>query len=93
MELECIAFYFYPNGTYETNSNWNYGLNSYSHDLQEVSTAIAIFGTRKQIDEALNDYCDSSGLNLDEGFQLTDKETLKEYKKYYKNKALILNIR
>ena len=93
MKLECTAFYFYPNGTYETKSNWNHGLKSYSHDLQEVSTSIAIFGTRKQINKALDVYCDSSGLNLDEAFHLTDEETLEKYKKHYKNKALILNIR
>ena len=92
MKLECTAFYFYPNGSYETNSNWNNGLKSYSHDLQEVSTAIAIFGTRKQIDKALDDYCEVSGLNLDEGYDFEDKDKLKEYKKQYKNKALIINI-
>ena len=93
MKLECHTYYFYPNGTYETDSSWNLGLRSYSHDLKQVSTAILIFGTRKQIDKALDDYCDSTKLNLDEGFDITDNKTINKFKKYYKNKALIYNIR
>ena len=92
MNLECDTYYFYPNGEYKTNSKWNINLDCYDHDLKECSTAIRIFGTRKQIDKAFNDYCDDSGLNVDEGYDFKDKDKLKEYKKQYKNKALIINI-
>ena len=34
-----------------------------------------------------------SGLNVDEGYDFKDKDKLKEYKKQYKNKALIINIK
>ena len=66
MRLECDTYYFYPNGEFTTSSEWNNTLDCYSHDIYEVSRAIRIFGTRKQIDKAFNDYCDASGLNVDE---------------------------
>ena len=92
MILECDTYYFYPNGEYKTTSKWNEEFRCYESDIQDYSQKIRIFGTRKQIDKALNDYCDVSGLNLNEGFDFTDKDKLKEYKKQYKNKALIINI-
>tara|TARA_R110002049_G_scaffold276888_1_gene455166 strand:+ start:159 stop:440 length:282 start_codon:yes stop_codon:yes gene_type:complete len=92
MILECDTYYFYPNGEYKTTSKWNEEFRCYESDIQDYSQKIRIFGTRKQIDKALNDYCDVSGLNLDEGFDFTDKDKLKEYKKQYKNKALIINL-
>ena len=92
MILECDTYYFYPNGEYKTTSKWNEEFRCYESDIQDYSQKIRIFGTRKQIDKALNDYCDVSGLNLNEGFDFTDKDKLKEYKKQYKNKALIINL-
>ena len=93
MNLECDTYYFYPNGEFETTSEWNNRLDCYTSDIHEVSRAIRIFGTRKQIDEAFNTYCDVSGLNVDEGYDFTDKDKLKEYSEYYKNKALIINLK
>tara|TARA_R110002012_G_scaffold2733_1_gene12922 strand:- start:927 stop:1208 length:282 start_codon:yes stop_codon:yes gene_type:complete len=93
MKLECDSYYFYPNGEFKTSSEWNNRLDCYSHDIYEVSRAIRIFGTRKQIDKAFNDYCDASGLNVDEGYDFEDKDKLKEYAQLYKNKALIINLR
>ena len=92
MILECDTYYFYPNGEYKTTSKWNEEFRCYESDIEDYSQKIRIFGTRKQIDKALNDYCDVSGLNLNEGFDFTDKDKLKEYKKQYKNKALIINL-
>ena len=93
MKLECESFYFYPNGEYETTSNWNYEFQSYDNDIKEYGRAIRIFGTRKQIDEALDAYCEATGLNLDEVYDFEDKESIKRYTEIYKNKALIINIK
>ena len=92
MILECDSYYFYPNGEFKTTSKQNEEFSCYENDIQDYSQAIRIFGTRKQIDKALDDYCEVSGLNLDEGYDFEDKDKLKEYKKQYKNKALIINI-
>jgi lipoprotein NlpI len=93
MELRCQSFYFYSNGIYQTKSKWNNMLQCYETDVKEYSTAIRIFGTIEEIDETLNEYCKQSGLNLDEAYDFTDKDKLKEYKKHYKNKGLIINLR
>ena len=93
MRLECDTFYFYPNGEYKTFSEWDNRLDCYTNGIQEVSRAIRIFGTRKQINEALDSYCEMSGLNLDEAYGFEDKNKLKEYAEYYKNKPLIINLR
>ena len=93
MILECDSYYFYPNGDFVSNSKWNRQFGCYDNDIQDYSQAIRIFGTRKQIDKAFNHYCEVSGLNVDEGLDFEDKDKLKEYKKQYKNKALIINIR
>ena len=92
MELICQSFYFYPNGQYKTTHNFGKYFRGYTHDIEEVSTAIRILGTPEQIDKALDDYCKATGLNVDEGFNFTDKDKIKEYTKEYKNKALIINL-
>ena len=92
MKLECDTYYFYPNGELVSNSKWDSQFGCYNNDIQDYTQAIRIFGTRNQIDKAFNHYCEVSGLNVDEGFDFEDKERLKEYKKQYKNKALIINI-
>ena len=93
MILECDSYYFYPNGEFKTTSKWNEEFRCYESDIQDYSQAIRIFGTRKEIDKAFNNYCEVSGLNVDEGYDFKDKDKLKEYKKQYKNKALIINLR
>ena len=92
MKLECDSYYFYPDGDYKTTGKWNRQFNCYEADIEQYSKSIRIFGTRKQIDKALDDYCEKSGLNLDEAFDFTDKDRLKEYAKSYKDKALIINL-
>ena len=66
MKLECDTFYFYPSGEFKTTSKWNEQFNCYDNDIEDYSQSIRIFGTREQIDQAFNDYCEVSGLNVDE---------------------------
>jgi len=66
--LKCYDFFFYPNGEYRTKSTWSSKLYTFDNDLQEISTRIRIFGTDIQIDKALDDYINITGLNLDESF-------------------------
>tara|TARA_R100000655_G_C2920020_1_gene182117 strand:- start:319 stop:600 length:282 start_codon:yes stop_codon:yes gene_type:complete len=93
MELICQSFYFYPNQTYVSRGKWNQEFHRYECDIEPYSQAIRIFGTEKQIDKALDEYCKKSGLNLDECYDFEDEETLKRYRKQYKNKGLIINIK
>ena len=93
MKLECDTFYFYPSGLYTATRKRDSHLKCNDNDIKEYSQSIRIFGTRKQIDKALDDYCDISGLNLDEVYDFEDKDKLKEYTEQYKNKALIINLR
>jgi hypothetical protein len=94
MELICESFYFYNNGVYKTIEN--YSPEGWFTDLKRVEPSIKIFGTREQIDKALDDYIELTGLNLDEVYDYENEEMLKVYKeKYYKmnnNKALITTI-
>jgi len=99
MDLKCADYYFYPNGEYKTFSKWDSQLYSFDNDVKEISTAIRIFGTQKQIDKAFDDYSNITGLNLDEcytyeiekqGTFFHNKEQnkviakkLKQYKKIY----------
>ena len=92
MKLECDTFYFYPSGLYTATRKRDSHLKCNDNDIKEYSQSIRIFGTRKQIDKALDDYCDISGLNLDEVYDFEDKDKLKEYAEQYKNKALIINL-
>tara|TARA_A100000172_G_scaffold81163_1_gene73477 strand:+ start:1172 stop:1546 length:375 start_codon:yes stop_codon:yes gene_type:complete len=68
MELKCEDYYFYPNGRYTTVSKWKSQLLSFNHDLQEISTAIRIFGTPIEINRALDEYINRTELNLDESY-------------------------
>ena len=94
MELICESFYFYNNGVYKTIEN--YTPDGWFTDLKRVEPSIKIFGTREQIDKALDDYIELTGLNLDEVYDYEDEEMLKVYKKKYdemnNNKALISTI-
>ena len=99
-ELKCQDFYFYPNGEYKSISKWDSQLYTFDNEIKEISTHIRIFGTEKQIDSALDDYCTITKLNLDEAYDFciekkgshfysekTNKivaARLKEYKKLYK---------
>jgi len=73
--LKCQDFHFYPNGKYTTIKKQDTYTNSYFADVEEICESIRIFGTKKQIDQALDEYCKKSGLNLDEcyNFQVEPK--------------------
>ena len=99
MDLKCADYYFYPNGEYRNASKWDSQLYSFDNDIKEISTAIRIFGTQKQIEAAFEDICTLTKLNLDEcytyeiekeGSFFYNKEQnkviakkLKQYKKMY----------
>ena len=81
-----------PNGEYRDVRVLDSNTATYGTDIKQISKAIRILGTPEQIDKALDDYCEYSGLNLDEAFNFTDKDKIKEYTKHYKNKGLIINL-
>ena len=66
MELICEDFYFYNNGIYKTISNLC--PDGFFADLKKVEPSIRIFGTREQVDKALNDYLKLTELEFNEGF-------------------------
>ena len=65
-------------------------------DLTKAEPSIRIFGTKEQIEKALDDYCKMTGLNLDEAYNYENEKMLKVYKEKYlkmnNNKALIITI-
>ena len=66
MELICEDFHFYNNGVYKTISKLS--PDGWFTDLEKVEPSIRIFGTREQIDKALDTYIELTGLNLNEWF-------------------------
>ena len=96
MELICEDYYFYNNGMYKTISKL--APEGWFNDLNRVEPSIRIFGTRKQIDKALDTYIALTGLNLDECYEFKtekkgsyfyDKErnnSIKKSLKIYKEK-------
>jgi len=66
MELLAQDFYFYNNGVYTTIKKLS--PDGWFSDLKRVEPSIRIFGTKEQIDEALDTYMEMTGLNLDESF-------------------------
>tara|TARA_R100001443_G_scaffold101091_1_gene108857 strand:- start:4135 stop:4500 length:366 start_codon:yes stop_codon:yes gene_type:complete len=65
-KLIAQDFYFHPNGIYQNVSTWNSSLLCFDNDVEEISTAIRIYGTKNQIDKALDEFCNRTELNLDE---------------------------
>tara|TARA_Y100001938_G_C7946344_1_gene356962 strand:+ start:355 stop:780 length:426 start_codon:yes stop_codon:yes gene_type:complete len=63
-QLFCESFYFYNNGVYKKISNLS--KDGWFADLKKVEPSIRIFGTKEQIEEALDTYIKMTGLNLDE---------------------------
>ena len=92
--LICEDFHFYNNGVYKTISKLS--PDGWFTDLEKVEPSIRIFGTRDQIDKALDTYIELTGLNLDECYDFEDQDKLKEYKEQYNklsnNAALITTI-
>ena len=68
MELLAQDFHFYPNGTYKESMFYDSTTDNHYSDVVDVVLAIRIFGTQKQIDKALDEYCDKTGLKLDESY-------------------------
>tara|TARA_R100000995_G_scaffold18009_1_gene7279 strand:- start:2285 stop:2632 length:348 start_codon:yes stop_codon:yes gene_type:complete len=64
MELICQDFHFYNNGIYRSISK--HSPDGWFNDLEKVEPSIRIFGTKKQIDEALDTYIELTGMNLNE---------------------------
>tara|TARA_R100000654_G_scaffold69774_4_gene99597 strand:- start:1188 stop:1523 length:336 start_codon:yes stop_codon:yes gene_type:complete len=64
--LICEDFHFYNNGVYKTISKLS--PEGWFQDIKKVEPSIRIFGTRNQIDEALDVYIKLTELNLDECF-------------------------
>lgn len=64
MELICQDFYFYNNGVYKTIKKLS--PDGWFSDLKKAETSIRMFGTEEQINKALDEYCEMTGLNLDE---------------------------
>ena len=63
-KLICEDYHFYNNGVYKTISKLS--PEGWFTDIHKVEPSIRVFGTRKQIDEAIDAYIELSGLNLDE---------------------------
>jgi len=65
--LICEDYFFYNNGVYKTIKKLS--PEGWFNDLKKVEPSIRIFGTREQVDEALDTYIELTGLNLDESFE------------------------
>tara|TARA_R100000742_G_C4255240_1_gene73203 strand:+ start:152 stop:559 length:408 start_codon:yes stop_codon:yes gene_type:complete len=101
-ELICEDFHFYNNGIYKTISSLS--KEGWLADLKKIEPMIRIFGTRDEIEKALDNYIEMTGYNLDEcysyeieeeGSFFYDKErnikiaeNLKLYKKLYMEQNL-----
>ena len=70
--LICEDYYFYNNGVYKTIEKLS--PDGWFTDLKKVEPSIRIFGTREQVDEALDTYIELTGLNLDESFEYKTEE-------------------
>ena len=64
MELICEDFHFYNNGVYKTIHKFS--PEGWFSDLKKVEPSVRIYGTRGQVNEALDAYIAVTGLNLDE---------------------------
>ena len=83
-QLFCESFYFYNNGVYKKISNLS--KDGWFADLKKVEPSIRIFGTKEQIEEALDTYIKLTGLNLDESY---DYEVEEEGSFFYNEKENI----
>ena len=64
MELLAQDFHFYNNEVFKTISKFS--PEGWFTDLKKVEPSIRIFGTREQIEEALDTYIELTGMNVDE---------------------------
>ena len=70
--LICEDYHFYNNGVYKTISKLS--PDGWFTDLEKVEPSIRIFGTKEQVEEALNVYIELTGLNLNESFSYKTEE-------------------
>ena len=91
--LICDDYYFYNNGMFYTTIR-KLSSSGWFNDISKVEPKIRVFGTREQIDKAVDEYSEMTDLNVDEVFDYENKDKLKEYKEKYNklsnNKALII---
>jgi hypothetical protein len=66
MELKCQDFYFKNSSIYSTVQKIDSYTNTYYTDLKQQELSIRVFGTEKQIDDAVDEYLKGSSLFLDE---------------------------
>ena len=90
-KLIAQDFYFHPNGVYQTISTWNSSLLSFDNDIQEISTAIRIYGTENQIDQAFDEYCNRTELILDECYEFKVEQKGSYWYNIYGRKADSIN--
>ena len=73
-KLIAQDFYFYNNEETQLKGNFQEAYTGeYYTDLIEYSRVIRIFGTEKEIGDALNEYCEYTGLNLDECYNYKEE--------------------
>ena len=82
--LICQDFYFYNNGIYKGIAKCS--PEGWFSDLAKAEPSIRIFGTKEQIEEALDTYIKMTGLNLDESY---DYEVEEEGSFFYNEKENI----
>jgi len=87
--LICEDYHFYNNGVFKTIEKLS--PEGWFTDIKKVEPSIRIFGTRQQIDKALDNYIEMTGLNLDEvyDFKVEEKGSFfynKERNEIIKNK-------
>ena len=91
--LICEDYDFYNNGIFYKTIR-TLSSSTWCTDITKVQPRIRVFGTREQIDKAIDEYSEMTGLNVDEVFDYENPEKLKEYKERYiklnNNKALII---
>jgi hypothetical protein len=93
MHLICEDYHFYPNSIYQTTNTRHSYLNTNIQDVEAISETIRIFGTEEQINKALEEYMDKTGLMLDECYKFEPEPKVKEYEEIYnKKEALIINL-
>ena len=84
-QLFCESFYFYNNGMLYKSIR-SLSPQGWFSDLKRVEPSIRIFGTKEQIEEALDTYIKMTGLNLDESY---DYEVEEEGSFFYNEKENI----
>tara|TARA_R110002012_G_scaffold301339_1_gene501562 strand:+ start:1186 stop:1539 length:354 start_codon:yes stop_codon:yes gene_type:complete len=66
MELKCQDFHFKNSSIYGTIQKIDSYTNTYYTDLKQQELSIRVFGTEKEIDNAVDEYLDGTSLFLDE---------------------------